>query len=224
MIIQYDATSPAGIPLQPHVVDTAEKARTANVAVAAYMDRDFAPDWRECVAKYPELAKIGRVLSIASEFASTATFIDYEKGNPCYGNPKGVADWVLRMLDQEDVFRPGAYANRSDMPALQKAYVDAKVPRDKTCLWLAAPGVNPQPFLNAGFDLVQDKFAGTFDVTAAKAHVYPPVHPPKPPAPKPSQAATLTFKGHHGGAHVVFGDGRFRIHADHGGDWTIAKK
>lgn len=183
-LIQYDATSSGGIPLDPALVNTAAKARAANVAVAAYNDREFAPDFNECLAKYSELGKIGRVRRIASTFATVAEWIDYEQGNPCYGNPDGVAEWVLSMLDEHDVWMPGAYANQSDMPALQAAYVRHKVPRAKTTLWLAAPGHNPSPFLSEGFDLVQDRFAGPFDVSVAKAHVYPPVQAPKP-TPKP---------------------------------------
>ena len=223
LITQYDATSPAGIPLEPSAVDTPEKAKAANVAVAAYTDGDLPLDWRGCLAKYPELAKLGRVLSIASRFDTVATFMDYEPHNPCYGNPKGVAEWVLSMLDEHDVLMPGAYADRSDMPAIQAAFVDLKVPRDKTSLWLAAPGVNPQPFLSAGFDLVQDKFAGSFDVTVAKMSVYPSVDPPKPKPPEPVHKATVTFHGHHGGAHVAFKGGKWHVKPDHDGDWSVKK-
>lgn len=212
LIKMFDATSADNIPL-------AAGANPADMAVASYCDGNFANGWIGCVRKYPELSKQQRVVSIASRFSSIARIMDYEPGNRCYGDPNGVAQWVLTML-AHGVQLPGGYADRSDMPALQAAWVKHKVPRDKTVLWLAAPGADPTPYLNQGFDAVQDAFDGKFDVSVCKPGFFPGAAP-KPPAPKPTHKATVTFKGNHGSAHVKFHGGRWFVHPDHHGDWTI---
>lgn len=194
LITQWDATDSSGIPLDPSRVDTRAKAIAANVAVASYADGDFANGWIDCVHRYPVLATLGRVTSIASRFTTVARIIDYEPGNPCYGNPDGVARWVLEMLAKK-VFLPGAYADGADMPAIEAAYVRNKVPRDSTALWLAAPGKAPLPLLAQGFNLVQDAFDGRFDVSLAKPTFYPPLSTPTPAPPIPVKPVVKTAKG-----------------------------
>lgn len=220
----WDATAAASMPLDPSTVNTPAKALAAHVGLAAYMDGDFAEDWHSCLAKYPELAKLGRIISIASRADSVATFMDYEPHNPLYGNPDAVAEWVLSMLDEHQVYLPGAYADQSDMPAIQAAYVRHRVPRAKTSLWLAAPGHAPQPFLDEGFDMVQDRFASKFDHSTAKAHIFEPAVPPKPPGPKPKHSVLVTFTGHQGGAHLRRTATGWKLKPDHGGDWTKVAK
>lgn len=220
MLTMYDATSAASIPLDPTKLNTREKAIAAKVAVAAYNDRDFRTDFAGAEARFPILAELDRIISIASTFTTKARVIDYERGNPCYGDPDGVAKWVLEML-AENVYMPGGYADRADMPALQAAYVRHKVPRDKSILWLAAPGADPTPFLNEGFNLVQKVFAGQFDVSICEDNVFPPLVAPKPKPPL-EHTATVTFKGEHGEAHIGFGEHvGWHILADHGGDWHV---
>lgn len=177
LIRMYDAVKPQNIPLDPN------KLPADADAVAAYDDGDFAGDWIGCVHRFPELAQQQRVVSIASRLTSIARIMDYEPGNPCYGDPDAVAKWVLAML-LHGVYKPGGYADRSDMPALQAAYVRHNVPRDKTCLWLSAPGVDPTPYLNEGFEAVQDHFDTLFDVSVCKPEFFPPL--PVPHAKKPS--------------------------------------
>lgn len=216
LIKMFDAISADKIPLPAG-------AHPANTAVASYCDHLFAGGWIGCVHRFPELAQQQRVLSIASDITTPAwRIMDYESGNRCYGDPDGVALAVLRML-AHGIYKPGAYANRSDMPALQRAWVKHNVPRHRTVLWLAAPGVDPTQYLNQGFDAVQDHFDGEYDVSVCKESFFPSLDPPKPPAPLPAHSAVVTFKGrHHGGAIVRYKKGNpWRIHALHKGDWTI---
>lgn len=210
LITQWDATDATRIPLDPARVDTRAKAIAANVAVASYADGDFANGWIDCVHKYPVLAQLGRVTSIASRFTTTARIIDYEPGNPCYGDPDGVALWVLRMLAKK-VFCPGAYADGSDMPAIEAAYIRHKVPRLETALWLAAPGKAPLPLLAQGFNLVQDAFDGQFDVSLAKPTFYP-LSSPTPPAPPKPAKPTAKGKAHMFVTHDLVAD-----------TWTVRK-
>lgn len=163
-VTMYDAIAPSRFP--------PINQESLTVAVAAYADLDYRSDWGQTRQKFPVLAREERVVSIAGSTNSTARILDYEPGNPCYGDPTAAAAWVVRM-QSEHVYRPGVYADRSDMPTIQRAL--AHLPRRSYSLWLAFPGARLPRRLLQTFDAVQYQFDRTYDVSLCRQDFFPPL-------------------------------------------------
>jgi hypothetical protein len=154
-VTMYDATDAGLIPL-----DSANMPTPGTVAVASYCDADFATGWIDCIHKYPTLAALGWVVSIASRTSTIARVLDIEPGNPA--TPGQAPGWVKAMISH-GVFLPTIYADESEMPSIMAALEASGLHRSQYGLWLA----NPTGKLHTvpGFEATQSEFDKAFDVS-----------------------------------------------------------
>lgn len=234
LITFYDATNADSIP--------------ANVvACAGYCDADFAGVWKTLVDRFPELAKQQRVLSVGTRAGTVCRIFDVEPGNPLSATE---AAEQVKLMVAHGVYRPGIYADGSDMPAVRAALKATGLGRHQYVLWLASPtGVAPSAAWLVANDLDAMQYGwsskgqapvGT-DVNVALADFFPPLVKPKP-KPKPTtNSGVARFEGEvdlktgkaqiHGvKGDAVFGGPRKRLHykvglevGTDGGGWHVHK-
>ena len=151
-------------------------------AVAGYVDGIGQGSWARLLQRFPALARLGRVVSIAVYTTSVARIIDVEAGNPT--TPDEAAAWVVKMI-AHGIYRPGVYAPLSLMPEVKAALARTGLRRDQYVLWLAdwvgeTAGI---AYLRLGYDAVQFQDAGSVDVSVCLPEFFAPGKPPvKPPA------------------------------------------
>ena len=141
-------------------------------ACAGYVDGSW-PDFPAMVSRFPNLAKIGRVVSIATSPNDIARILDKEKGNPA--SVQDCVAWVKRMV-AHGIYKPGVYSDleAGDMGAVAQALASSGLKRSQYTLWLADwNGVANVP---GGYDAHQytDK-AGPNDESICLETFFPPV-------------------------------------------------
>ena len=147
------------------------------------------PDFGAMLQRFPNLAKIGRVKSIAINDTETAHILDVETGD---ATPEQAPGWVNRMLAKPasvGVYKPAVYANASTMPAVKKALDATGLKRDQYMLWIADWTYTAH--LPAGYEACQwtDK-AGPDDESLCLDSFFPPLPAPAPtPEPQPHGVA-----------------------------------
>lgn len=185
MVLMYDAITAPQVPLNP-----AKMPKLGTVAVASYCDGDFASGWSNCMARFPTLAAIGWVVSIATRITTIARVMDIEPGNPVHAAQ--APGWVRNMLAHK-VYLPTLYADEADMPGVKAAMNASGIPRSEYGLWVANPtGVI---HADAGYEATQSPFEGNFDVSDCVERFLPPLPAPKPAARKPNAQGLVRVEG-----------------------------
>lgn len=169
LITMYDDVSSSTIP-------------SSSQAVAGYCDGLYRASWIEDIKRFPQLADKQRVVSICVFTDSVARILDIEPGNPA--TPAEGAEWVKRMI-AHGVYRPGIYADLSDMPAIKAALDAAGLRREQYVLWVAQ--WTGEAHIPDGYDACQwtDHGPNGCDVSLCKPEFFGPPAPVPPPRPKP---------------------------------------
>ncbi|MGD0386298.1 MAG: hypothetical protein ABSB73_09195 [Solirubrobacteraceae bacterium] len=147
-------------------------------AAASYCDLDYAAGWPALLARFPQLAEQGRLVSIAGLASTRARIYDVEPGNPMA--PADVPDAIKASI-AAGIYRPGAYAPVALMADIRAALDASGLTRDQYVLWLADwDGVAALDDWDAA---KQYRNAGAYDVSVCLPDFFAPLAPTPAPAP-----------------------------------------
>lgn len=128
-------------------------------AVAGYT-AGYWPTYAPFVARFPKLAKQGRIVSIAIQAGYDADALDIEHGD---ATPDQAPGWVERQLAR-GLKRPILYSSLSDMPAVLTALANHGIHRSEVRVWTAH--LNGEhlctPACGMGFNTTADATQWTF--------------------------------------------------------------